>query len=110
MDFYSNNYDLLTNSERSLLHYILDHPQTIQKMKCRKLADQCGVSKTVVINMSQKLGFEGYNDLRFFLKNRVKETGPAASVETVEAEITGNVTKTMQLNKPENMRQAGISA
>mgnify|MGYP002579333867 FL=1 len=109
MDFYSNNYDLLTNSERSLLHYILDHPQTIQKMTCRKLADQCGVSKTVVINMSQKLGFEGYNDLRFFLKNRAKKTGPAASVETVEAEITGNVTKTMQLNKPENMRQAAQS-
>ena len=109
MDFYSNNYDLLTGSERSLLHYILDHPQTIQKMTCRKLADQCGVSKTVVINMSQKLGFEGYNDLRFFLKNRAKETGPEASVETVEAEITGNVTKTMQLNKPENMRQAAQS-
>ena len=35
MDFYSNNYDLLTGSERSLLHYILDHPQTIQKMTCR---------------------------------------------------------------------------
>ena len=70
MDFYSNNYDLLTGSERSLLHYILDHQETIQKMTCQKLADQCGVSKTVVINMSQKLGFEGYNDLRFFLKNR----------------------------------------
>ena len=24
MDFYSNNYDLLTGSERTLLHYILD--------------------------------------------------------------------------------------
>lgn len=30
-------------------------------------------------------------------------------METVEAEITGNVTKTMQLNKPENMRQAAQS-
>ena len=52
MDFYSNNYDLLTNSERSLLHYILDHPQTIQKMTCRKLADQCGVSKTCLLYTS----------------------------------------------------------
>ena len=39
MDFYSNNYDLLTGSERTLLHYILDHPETISKMTCQKLAD-----------------------------------------------------------------------
>ena len=106
MDFYSNNDDLLTGSERSLLHYILDHQETIQKMTCQKLADQCGVSKTVVINMSQKLGFEGYNDLRFFLKNRAKAAPTPASAETVEAEITGNVSKTIQLNRPEILQKA----
>ena len=109
MDFYSNNYDLLTGSERSLLHYILDHQETIQKMTCQKLADQCGVSKTVVINMSQKLGFEGYNDLRFFLKNRAKVAPMPASAETVEAEITGNVSKTIQLNRPEILQKAARS-
>ena len=109
MDFWLNNYDLLTGSERSLLQYILDHQETIQKMTCQKLADQCGVSKTVVINMSQKLGFEGYNDLRFFLKNRAKVTPMPASAETVEAEITGNVSKTIQLNRPETLQKAARS-
>ena len=109
MDFWLNNYDLLTGSERSLLHYILDHQETIQKMTCQKLADQCGVSKTVVINMSQKLGFEGYNDLRFFLKNRAKVAPMPASAETVEAEITGNVSKTIQLNRPEILQKAARS-
>lgn len=73
MDFYSNNYDLLTNSERILLHYILDHEDQVKKTTCQKLANNCGVSKTVVINMSQKLGFEGFNDLKFFLKIEQKK-------------------------------------
>lgn len=104
MDFYTNNYDLLTASERDLLHYILDHPDQIQKMTCRRLADLCGVSKTMVINMSQKLGFEGYNDLRFYLKNQSKLSTQVESVETVESEIISNISKTMRLNKPEVMR------
>ncbi|WP_294562023.1 MurR/RpiR family transcriptional regulator [uncultured Traorella sp.] len=101
MDFYSNNYDLLTNSERVLLHYILDHIDTIKNMTSQKLATQCGVSKTVVINMCQKLGFEGYNDLRFFLKNQDKEKEPLESTETFEFRMIDIVTQSIQVNKHE---------
>lgn len=77
-------------------------------MTCQKLANQCGVSKTVVINMSQKLGFEGYNDLRFFLKNQKKDT-PLEDIEAVENEIIHNVSKTIQLNKKEVMEKAATT-
>lgn len=102
MEFYTENYELLTSSECVLLHYILDHLALVQKMTCQKLADQCGVSKTVVINMSQKLGFEGYTDLKFYLKNQNK-IEPIESLENVENSIISNVSRTVHLNKPETM-------
>lgn len=64
------NYDMLTNSERHLLHFILDNEDLVQKYTASKIAEKCGVSKTVVINMCQKLGFDGYNELKYFLKNK----------------------------------------
>ena len=70
MEFYIKNYDILTNTERDLLHYILDNEELVQKLTAAKLADRCGVSKTVVINMCQKLGFDGYNELKYYLKNK----------------------------------------
>ena len=66
------NYDMLTNSERHLLHFILDNEDLVQKYTASKIAEKCGVSKTVVINMCQKLGFDGYNELKYFLKNKNK--------------------------------------
>ena len=71
MEFYIKNYDILTNTERDLLHYILDNEELVQKLTAAKLADRCGVSKTVVINMCQKLGFDGYNELKYYLKNTI---------------------------------------
>lgn len=106
MDFYTNNYDLLTGSEKNLLHYILDNQEEVLKMTSQKLATQCNVSKTVVINMSQKLGFEGFNDLRFYLKNKTKEEQVLESIESVETEIINNVAKTMQLNHQSAMQKA----
>lgn len=104
MDFYTNNYDLLTNSERVLLHFILDNQEKIQKMTCQKLADECNVSKTMVINMAQKLGFEGYNELKFYLKNYNKPKH-LESIEAVESNIINNVSKTLHLNKKETMQK-----
>lgn len=66
------NYDMLTNTERHLLHFILDNEDLVQKYTASKIAEKCGVSKTVVINMCQKLGFDGYNELKYFLKNKNK--------------------------------------
>lgn len=52
--------------------------------------------------MSQKLGFEGYNDLKFYLKNQ-KKVEPIESLESVESSIINNVTRTMHLNKADMM-------
>lgn len=40
-------------------------------MKITDLAKNSLVSKTVIINMAQKLGFSGYVDLKYYLKSGI---------------------------------------
>lgn len=104
MDLFANHYDLLTESERKLLHYILNHQKEVISMTAQKVADQCHVSKTVLINMAQKIGFEGFNDLRFYLKQEDSPI-PISSLEQIETTLVGNVQRTLQINRKDKMEE-----
>lgn len=98
MEFYIKNYDILTNTERDLLHYILDNEELDQKLTAAKLADRCGVSKTVVINMCQKLGFDGYNELKYYLKNKNNNNQNLVKEDNTKALLVDIVEKTLAIN------------
>ncbi|HWJ77982.1 MAG TPA: MurR/RpiR family transcriptional regulator [Niallia sp.] len=67
------NYNEMTVSERKVLNYILNNKETIPYLKINELADATFVSKTVIINLAQKLGFSGYKELKYHLNSIVKE-------------------------------------
>ena len=51
------NYEFLTLNERRVLHYIMEHPSDVLKQTTQAIGQKCNVSKTILINLSQKLGF-----------------------------------------------------
>lgn len=107
MEFYTKNYDLLTNTERDLLHFILDNESFVEKSTAAKIAGKCGVSKTVVINMCQKLGFDGFNELKYYLKNKSKKIAnpnTAVSTDYIKYSLEDDVHKTLQLNTDEILK------
>ena len=62
-------YDDLTNSEKEIFDYIFNHQDEVKNMKIMDLAKKILVSKTLIINMTQKLGFSGYTDFKYYLKS-----------------------------------------
>lgn len=105
MDFYIENYDSLTASEKDLLHFILDNEGYVMNTTAQKLAIKCGISKTVVINLCQKLGFEGFNELKYFLKsNRHKNELLVDDNYKARSNLLTIVEKTLELNKEEILR------
>ena len=65
------NFEKLTESEKRVCNYVVQNYQNIIKMNINDLADITFSSKTVVINMSKKLGFDGFADLKYYLKSSV---------------------------------------
>lgn len=94
----SEHYEELTEGEKQVLHFILSHTTQAIKMTSQAIADECHVSKTVLITMAQTLGFEGFNDLKFYLKRNQKMEKEEPSHNAIETTLVDNVERTIQIN------------
>jgi len=96
-------YLSLSPNEKNVFEYVVHHYKEIEKMSAQQLADKCNVSKTLVINLTQKIGFDGFSDLKFFLKNQGKNT---KVVDTPSHYSMDNFEKTRNIQQENHLMQA----
>ena len=56
--------DAMTQADRQIARFILDHPERMLGMSSAALAEATGRSQSSVVKFSQKLGYEGYQQLK----------------------------------------------
>ena len=61
-----NIWHNLSNSEQEVLTYVLDK---LQDIKIEDLAKKTNVSKTLISNLIRKIGFDGYREFMYEIKN-----------------------------------------
>ncbi|MEW8974153.1 MAG: MurR/RpiR family transcriptional regulator [Tissierellaceae bacterium] len=104
----TERYDELTDLEKKIVEYIISNPDRVQDSSANEVADTLYVSKTTIINLSKKLGFEGYSELRYYLKDYLankKDMGFGLSFEDILYRINTEVTKTLSLQSEENVEK-----
>lgn len=94
------NYEFLTLNERRVLHYIMEHPSDVLKQTTQSIGQKCNVSKTVLINLAQKLGFEGFTDFRFYIKSELQKDD-STKVDNFESSLIDSVVRTIEVNLPD---------
>jgi len=72
MDELAKYYSELTISEQRVFSYIFNNQKTTLNMKIDDIAKAAFSSKTVIINMTQKLGFTGFADFKYYLRSNNK--------------------------------------
>lgn len=75
MNRFSENYDLLSESEKRVCKYIFDHAKNVNDLNVYSIAEEAFTSKTVVINTAKKLGFEGFTDLKYYIRQAMSSQG-----------------------------------
>jgi Transcriptional regulators len=63
----------LNKSEYAVYNYCMMNLQLIPNTSIQELADYTFVSKTTIVRMCKKIGFEGFSEFRFFLKSIIDE-------------------------------------
>jgi DNA-binding MurR/RpiR family transcriptional regulator len=63
----------LNELETLVFDFIIKSPEQVQQMTIRDLAGQVHVSTSTIVRLCSKLGFDGWADLKFFLKNQSRE-------------------------------------
>lgn len=64
----NENKKLLNPTDMTICHFILNHRNQMRHISIHDLAKRCCVSSTTVVRFAQKLGFDGFSDLKALLK------------------------------------------
>ncbi len=103
MENLAKNLNKLTSSEERVFTYIYSHEKEVARMKISDLAKKTFTSKTVIINLSHKLGFEGFSDFKYYLKSLLND-----DEETFQEDLVyhckENIDKTLIVIKPETYK------
>lgn len=59
----------LNELEMIVYQYILENMQTIPKLTIRQLSADCHVSTSTILRFCSKMGFDGFSELKYALKN-----------------------------------------
>lgn len=97
MDELAKHFSELTPSEQRVFSYIYNAQKAVVKMKINDLATAALSSKTVIINMTQKLGFSGYADFKYYLKSNHRHRSKSESKDDAEYCLKDNINKTLGL-------------
>lgn len=101
----TKNFDYLTESEKRVCTYIIQNYEKIPHMSINQLAQKSYTSKTVVINMAQKLGFEGYTDLRYYLRDETDSSKRYVEEDEIAHKIMETTQMTLKTLNREKLQQ-----
>ena len=73
----------LTKKELEILRYVHDNSALIQTMSIQQFTKNINYSTSTVLRFCRKLGFSGYPELKYYLKNKVTE-GIAADSRQID--------------------------
>ncbi|MCI1904279.1 MAG: MurR/RpiR family transcriptional regulator [Enterococcaceae bacterium] len=101
-----NRLDGLSNTEYSLIEYILSAKNKIINMQTSDLAKATYTSPASVTRLAKKLGFSGFNEMKYFLKNELQTQSKvkAESWELLQTDIEKTInliskTSLLQINE-----------
>ena len=100
------NYDELTSLEKKIIEYIVLNPNEVLYLTANELAQKLYISKTTVINLAKKLGFDGYSELRYYVKYNIEnqeKPNKILSFNDVLGDVYDEVYKTLSLQDEENI-------
>ncbi|MCH3967062.1 MAG: MurR/RpiR family transcriptional regulator [Atopobiaceae bacterium] len=107
----------LTEGERAIVAYVLDHPEEAARVSSRELARRTLTSPTAVLRLSRKLGYENYNAFKVNIVSDLKrsrmgdvaihERDSAPAVLNKMAELQHTVIdRTREKLSPEQLQEA----
>lgn len=109
LDRLTGTYGQLSSLEKKVVEFMASSPDEVAKMTARDLSEKLFISKTTIINLCKKLGFEGYTELKYYLKQSLQEDKSTAdkkeeiSFEEILRDLREEAEKTLNLQKEETV-------
>ena len=95
----NENKQNLTSTDMVIWKYILNHRSQIRRISIHELAKECCVSSTTIVRFAQKLGFDGFSDLKSSLKHEESQSVQSQDIyESLEKFYSKTLSNLMKRN------------
>ena len=100
-----NNFNSLTEVEQKIAESIIKSPELYTNRSANDVADGLYVSKTSIINFAQKMGFEGFSELRYYIQTSLNEDNQQhlSTFDEINTHLHREVQKTFELVREEDL-------
>ncbi|WP_192986582.1 MurR/RpiR family transcriptional regulator [Carnobacterium mobile] len=98
--FINANRSKLSENDLDILSYILTNKETIAHLGIHDLSIRSHTSKSTIVRLTQKLGFSGFSEFKYYLKNeKKKEILPTKNnLSLLESDINETMSLIAQTN------------
>ncbi len=100
------NYSKLTEIEKKIFHYVVENPGELSTLTAKEIAERNFVSKTTVINVAKKCGFQGFSDFKYYLLYHQAAAKPADDFLSVSKKLQEEVERTFFLTDEKALTEA----
>ncbi|MCX7885501.1 MAG: MurR/RpiR family transcriptional regulator [Caloramator sp.] len=97
-DLINRNYSKLNENDIYILKYILNNKEKCSCISINELAKHCNVSRTTILRLVQKLGFDGFSEFKVFIKWQLEKNRKINDNITLD-EFYKDLYKTIKLLK-----------
>lgn len=91
-----SHYDFLSESEKKIANYILEHKEAVLSLTANDLSKCVGTSASTIIRFCYSLDFKGYNDLKYYIQRQILSQ-PEAGAE-IKPDDSMNIIKQKLIN------------
>lgn len=107
LERFTGDFNDLTDIEQKIAESIIERPENFIHHSVSDIADKLYVSKTSIINFAQKMGFQGFTELRYYLKTRIEDDQQTKHLNTfdeVNHYLARELKKTFELIQEEELK------
>lgn len=100
-DLINKKASRLSENDTQLLSYLITHRDSVMDMTSREISNAAFTSPATLTRVSQKLGFNGFSELRYFLKHEGDGEAPAETGYMTS--LVNDMTDTISLLEQTNL-------
>ncbi|EXJ23065.1 Transcriptional regulator, RpiR family [Alkalibacterium sp. AK22] len=86
----------LSENDYHIIDYIDSHAEAVKDMTIMELSGHCNISKSSILRLTKKLGFSGFSEFKFYLRDAQTDKAQQAAGSAFQSSET-DIKRTIQL-------------
>ncbi|XJS10438.1 MurR/RpiR family transcriptional regulator [Aerococcaceae bacterium WGS1372] len=101
---YNKNYHKMSQTDLYIFDYIMRHVEEVSGISITQLSEELAVSKSTISRFTQKNGFSGFSEFKFFLSNTLHNPESDKTEKSIDR-VMDDMEATFKLFKQANLKK-----